>query len=191
MIGRLALALGGVFLAGGAMAQDLEAGRKVAGLCRVCHGLEGVAQVPIAPHISGEPASYITRQLQAFRSGAREHEMMTVVARGLTDQQIADVASWYAAHGAEASLPAGASAEDAPDLCVSCHGVDGIAVGPEDAPNLAAETNIYIATQLKAFRTGKREHEIMSAIAADLTDEEIRAYADWYSAMTLQVEAPG
>ncbi|TCO69920.1 c-type cytochrome [Rhodovulum euryhalinum] len=190
MKGLIALALGGVFLAGGAFAQDLEAGRKVAGLCRVCHGLQGVAQVPIAPHISGEPVSYITRQLEAFRSGAREHEMMTVVARGLTDQQIADVAAWYSAHAASASLPAGADPDAAPSLCVNCHGANGIAVA-EDAPNLANETNIYIATQLKAFRTGQRTHEIMSEIAADLTDEEIRAYADWYAAARLEVQEPG
>lgn len=63
----------------GALAQDLEAG-----LCRVFHGLQGVAQVPIAPHISGEPASNTTRQHEAFCAGAREHEMMTGVASGLT-----------------------------------------------------------------------------------------------------------
>lgn len=190
MTRAFALALGGVILAGGALAQDIEAGRKVATLCRVCHGIEGMAQVPIAPHISGEPVSYITRQLQAFRSGAREHEMMTVVARGLTDQQIADVAAWYSAHRATGTLPAGADPDAAPSLCVNCHGANGIAVN-EDAPNLAAETNVYLATQLKAFRTGKRQHEIMSGIAADLTDDEIAAYADWYAGVRLEVVPPG
>jgi len=189
MRAAFALALGGLMLAGGAAAQDIEAGRKVAGLCRVCHGLQGVAQVPIAPHISGEPVSYITRQLEAFRSGAREHEMMTVVARGLTDRQIADVAAWYSAHEARATLPPGADPGAAPSLCVNCHGANGIALN-EDAPNLANETNIYLATQLKAFRNGRRKHEIMSDIAADLTDDEIRAYADWYSAMQLEITAP-
>ncbi|TDX31825.1 c-type cytochrome [Rhodovulum visakhapatnamense] len=194
MKGLSALALGGLMLAsaafGDAAPGDLAAGRKVAGLCRVCHGLQGVAQVPIAPHIAGEPVSYITRQLAAFRSGAREHEMMTVVARGLTDTQIANVATWYSAHTARASLPPGADASAAPALCVTCHGETGIAVNP-DAPNLAAETNIYLATQLKAFRSGKRRHEIMSGIAADLTDDEIRASADWYAAMRLEVTEPG
>ncbi len=63
-------------------AQDVEAGRKVAGMCRTCHGLDGYAQIPIAPHIGGEPADYIAAQLRAFRSGERQHEMMSVVAAG-------------------------------------------------------------------------------------------------------------
>jgi cytochrome c553 len=57
----------------------------------------------------------------------------------------------------------------------------------EDAPNLAGESAIYIDTQLKAFRLGKRTHEIMSAIAADLTNDEIREYADWYASIRLKI----
>ncbi len=176
-------------LAGAAPAADLEAGRKVAGMCRTCHGTDGYARVPIAPHIGGEPASYLEAQLRAFRSGERVHEMMTVVAASLSDQQISDVAAWYAAHRATATLPAGVDENAAPDLCVACHGADGISLNA-DAPNLAAETNIYIDTQLKAFRGGKRQHEIMSSIAADLTDEEIRAVADWYAAVGLSIAPP-
>ena len=63
---------------------------------------------------------------------------------------------------------------------------DGMAV-IEDAPNLAGETNIYLDTQLKAFRTGKRKHDIMSEVAAGMTDEEIRAVADWYSQVKLEI----
>jgi cytochrome c553 len=70
MRGLLILGLGGVLLAGAVPAQDIEAGRKVAGMCRTCHGLDGLAQIPIAPSIGGEPASYIAAQLEAFRSGA-------------------------------------------------------------------------------------------------------------------------
>ncbi len=188
----LKLALGGVILAGTAQAGDmpagdLEAGRKVAGKCRTCHGIDGTAKIPIAPHIGGEPASYLRRQLVAFRDGSREHEMMTVVARGLSDEQIADVAAWYASHTAEATLAKGEG--DAPELCVSCHGADGIAV-VEDAPHLAGETNIYIETQLKAYRSGKRSHDIMSDISAELSDEEIRLAADWYGSITLNIAHP-
>nr|WP_235823932.1 c-type cytochrome [Actibacterium lipolyticum] len=173
-------------LAGGALAQDVDAGRKVAGMCRTCHGLDGYAKIPIAPHIGGEPAAYLSAQLHAFKTGARVHEMMTVVASGLSDQQIADVSAWYASHTAVATITA--NPDDAPELCVGCHGADGIAVA-EDAPNLAGETNIYIDTQLKAFRNGKRVHEVMSDIAADLTDVEIRAMADWYAAVGLKITA--
>lgn len=188
----LVAALGGVILAGGVLANgdlagDPEAGRKVAGSCRTCHGVDGYAKIPIAPHIGGEPAGYLAAQLTAFRDGTRVHEMMSVVAKGLSDAQIADVAAWYAAQNAVATLTADAG--NAPAACVACHGAEGIAVF-EDAPNLAGETNIYIDTQLKAFRSGKRTHEIMSEIAAGMTDQEIRAAADWYAAVGFEVVAP-
>lgn len=180
------LALGGVILAGGAFAADPEAGKKVANMCRTCHGIDGYAKIPIAPHIGGESQEYLESQLLAFKTGQREHEMMSVVAASLSPEQIADVAAWYAAHEAKATLPEGVNAEDAPQLCAACHGADGIALLP-DAPNLAGETNIYIDTQLKAFKRGKRESEIMSAIVADITEAEMREIADWYAAVTLEI----
>lgn len=183
--------LGGLMLAGGTplAAGDPAEGRKVANMCRTCHGLDGMAQIPIAPNIGGEPEAYLESQLMAFKTGTRENEMMSVVAAGLTAQQISDVSAWYGAHTASASLPEGLTEADAPDACVSCHGANGIALLPE-APNLAGEVNIYIDTQLKAFRTGKRKHDIMSSVAADMTDEEIRAVADWYAAVTLEITGP-
>jgi cytochrome c553 len=184
------IGLGGGFLAVAAYSAELPdgdraAGRKVAGQCRTCHGLEGLAKIPIAPNIGGEPASYIASQLLAFRDGRREHEMMSVVAKGLSDQAISDVAAWYAGH-VPTAVP-GSHSGAPPELCISCHGADGIAVA-ENAPNLAGETNIYIDTQLKAFRSGKRVHEIMSEIAAPLTDEEIRSFADWYAGIGLRMQ---
>ncbi len=182
------MALGGACLAGGVAAADLDAGRKVANMCRTCHGLDGYAKIPIAPHIGGEPQPYLEAQLMAFKTGVRQHEMMSVVTKGLTAQQIADVAAWYANFKAQATLPENAKAEDAPQACVSCHGVDGISQ-LLDAPNLAGEVNIYIDTQLKAFRLGKRNHEVMTEVAADMTDAEIRSVSDWYSQIELQISS--
>ncbi|WP_055081760.1 c-type cytochrome [Jannaschia donghaensis] len=180
--------LGGLMLAGGspAAADDPSAGRQIANMCRTCHGIDGYAQIPIAPHIGGEPKEYLEAQLMAFKSGAREHEMMSVVTATLSAQQISDVAAWYASHNAVATLPDGINEDDAPQACVSCHGADGISV-LLDAPNLAGEVNIYIDTQLKAFRLGKRDHEIMSEIASHLDDAEIREVADWYSNVQLEI----
>ncbi|MBA5777752.1 cytochrome c [Stappia sp. F7233] len=197
MLRAVILGLGGVFLAQAVLVQaaladdpagDPDAGRKKAGMCRTCHGIEGFAKIPIAPHIGGEPASYIAKQLKAFRQGTRTHEMMTVVAKNLDDQSIADLAAWYSSHGATAALPAGKTAESAPEVCSACHGADGIGL-IENVPNLAGESPLYIDTQLKAFRLGKRTDEVMSAIAADLTDEEIRNFADWYASVKLTIEA--
>jgi cytochrome c553 len=185
----LLLGLGGLMLAGAGLAQDLEAGRKVANMCRTCHGLDGIAVMPVAPNIGGESAAYLAAQLAAFRSGERVNEMMSVVAAGLSDPQIADVTAWYAAQPVTPTLPAGAEAAAAPEPCATCHGADGIAVVP-DAPNLAGESAIYLDTQLKAFRSGKRQSAVMSPIAAELDDAAIRAAADWYAAIRLQPGSP-
>lgn len=187
MNAALILALGGVFLAGGAFAEttgDRAAGKVLAGQCRTCHGLDGMARIPIAPHIGGEPADYIIHQLTAFREGTREHEMMSIIARNLSDQQIRDLAAWFSGHQVSVELTADPAL--APEVCVACHGDNGLAQLP-DAPNLAGETNIYIDTQLKAFRTGKRVHDLMTPIAQDLTDEDIRAAADWYAAVKITI----
>ncbi|MEO9530010.1 cytochrome c [Roseibium sp.] len=186
------LSLGVVFLAGAVPAAefpkgDAQAGRKQAGQCRTCHGLDGFARIPIAPHIGGEPADYIAQQLTAFRDGTRTHEMMSVVAKSLDDEKIADVAAWYAGHRIVATPTRGEGG--APPDCVSCHGVDGIAV-IEEAPNLAGESTIYIDTQLKAFRTGKRTHEIMNEVAAGMSDADIRSAADWYGSVKIEILPP-
>jgi len=184
------LALGGVFLAQMSSAQevtgDAQAGRKLAMQCRTCHGIEGHAKMPIVPHIGGENPAYIEHQLTAFRDGQRVHEMMSVVAKGLSDQAIADLAAWYSAQEPVAELAPGQDPANAPEACIACHGADGIAQ-IEDAPNLAGETVMYIDTQLKAFRTGKRTHDVMSGIAAEMSNDEIRAVAEWYSSVRFEV----
>lgn len=192
MIRVLTLVLGGALAAGTAHAQDLPdgdpaAGRKLAGQCRTCHGIDGYAKIPIAPHIGGEPAAYIASQLAAFRDQTRTHEMMSVVTKGLSDQAIADLAAWYALPTATATLTA--DPEMAPDQCTACHGADGISLA-EDAPNLAGESTVYIATQLKDFRGGKRTHDVMTEIAAELSDANIREIAEWYAAIKLEITLP-
>ncbi|MGB7269509.1 MAG: c-type cytochrome [Albidovulum sp.] len=183
------LTLGALLCAGGALANgdvvgDPAQGKLLAGQCRTCHGIDGFAKIPIAPHIGGEPASYLAAQLTAFRDGQRMHEMMTVVAKSLSDAQINDLAAWYSAQEVTATLSADPA--NAPEACTGCHGADGIGLAP-DVPNLAAESNIYIDTQLKAFRSGKRMHAVMSMIASDLSDDDIRAAADWYGAIGLTI----
>lgn len=182
----LGAGLCGALALAGEPAGDPAAGKTRAGTCRTCHGIDGFARIPIAPHIGGETVAYITHQLTAFRDGTRTHEIMSVVAAGLDDQAIADLAAWYSGQTIAVALPAGVATEAAPEACVACHGADGVAQ-IEDAPNLAGENTIYIDTQLKAFRSGKRTHPIMSEIAAGLSDQEIRAVAEWYAAIDFKV----
>ncbi|WP_299394199.1 cytochrome c [Pelagibius sp.] len=86
-------------------AGDADAGRQKARQCQTCHGIDGIARIPIAPHIAGESEIYLVTQLKAFRSGKRTHEIMTVVAKDLTDEDMADLAAWYAAIKFEVTLP--------------------------------------------------------------------------------------
>ena len=82
---------------GNASANDPKAGRKQAAKCQVCHGYDGLGKNPEVPHIAGESDIYLIRQLRAFRSGKRTHPQMSIVAKGLSDQDISDLAAYYAA----------------------------------------------------------------------------------------------
>lgn len=85
---------------------DAASGRKLAQQrCAVCHGIDGLAKMPIAPHLAGENEVYLQTQLKAFRNGKREHEMMSVVAKELSDDQIADLSAWYASIKITVTIP--------------------------------------------------------------------------------------
>ena len=77
-------------------AGDASAGRQKAQKCQPCHGIDGIARLPSAPHIAWENTVYLSTQLKAFRSGKRVHEIMSLIAKDLTDEDIADLAAWYA-----------------------------------------------------------------------------------------------
>jgi len=73
--------------------------------------------------------------------------------------------------------------------CALCHGPTGQATLP-NAPNLAGQQAIYLNEQLRNYRSGKRQNEVMNMIAKPLTDAEISHLAAWYSAVKITVEAP-
>ena len=79
-----------------AQAADPQAGKAKAAQCAVCHGALGIAMVPNAPHLAGQPEIYLSEQLRNFRSGRRAHEVMGVIAKGLSDGDIEDLAAWFA-----------------------------------------------------------------------------------------------
>src|SRR5262245_19236692 len=78
-----------------AFSADASAGRKKASMCAVCHGLNGLAKNPEAPNLAGDNANYIMKQLHAFQSGARHHEQMSIVAKSLSEEDVANVAAWH------------------------------------------------------------------------------------------------
>ncbi len=90
--------LGGVLFALSAAAQaDAAAGKlRAATACAVCHGPQGLSTQPNVPHLAGQPEIYLVEQLRNYRSGKRTHEVMGVIAKPLTDQDISNLADWYA-----------------------------------------------------------------------------------------------
>lgn len=80
-----------------ACAQDAAAGRRKAAACQACHGLDGIAKLPDAPHIAAQPAAYLERELRNYRAGTRRNEVMSVAARPLSDADIRDLAAYYSA----------------------------------------------------------------------------------------------
>lgn len=91
--------------AGPAGAQEAAAGRAKAQACVVCHGPLGVSATPDAPHLAGQPAIYLAAQLRAYRSGARKHDVMAVIAKPLSDEDIRDLSAWFSSIRIEAKPP--------------------------------------------------------------------------------------
>ncbi len=101
----LALAAALAASAAAAQADDIGEGRNKARACAVCHGVLGLSVAPDTPNLAGQPASYLVQQLRAYRSGARRHEVMAVMAKPLQDSDIDQLAAWFAAIRVEASPP--------------------------------------------------------------------------------------
>lgn len=78
-------------------AGDVKAGRTKALMCQACHGLDGLSKTPDAPSIAAQTEPYIVAQLQAFKSGARKNDAMSVVAPSLSDKDIEDLAAYFSA----------------------------------------------------------------------------------------------
>jgi cytochrome c553 len=78
-------------------AQDVAAGRRKAIACQACHGLDGLAKLPDAPHLAAQPAPYLERALRAYRGGERRNEVMSVAVKTLKDEDIRDLAAYYSA----------------------------------------------------------------------------------------------
>jgi cytochrome c553 len=79
-----------------ALADDVAQGRAKADVaCALCHGANGIASMPSAPNLAGQQAIYLSEQLKNYRSGKRHHEVMGVIAKPLTDNEISQLAAWY------------------------------------------------------------------------------------------------
>jgi cytochrome c553 len=97
--------IGATVAAPSAIAGDPSAGREIVGQCATCHGQDGIGRMPDVPNLAGESTIYLTKELNAYRSGERNHPQMSIIAEGLDDKQIADLAAWYAALKVTVQIP--------------------------------------------------------------------------------------
>ena len=103
---RIQCVLLGLMAATSGIAQaQATTGEAKARTCAVCHGPLGIATMPDTPNIAGQPERYLSEQLKAYRSGKRSHEVMSLMAKPLSDDDIANLAAWFASIKVEAVVP--------------------------------------------------------------------------------------
>jgi cytochrome c553 len=76
-------------------AGDVKAGRAKATACAACHGIDGMSKLPEAPNLAGQTEEYLVKALNDFRSGERKNEMMSMMAKTLSDADVANLAAYY------------------------------------------------------------------------------------------------
>ena len=160
-----------------------ERGKALSYTCLGCHGIEGYRNAYpnySVPRLQGQHPEYLAAALQGYRSGDRSHLTMHSQASTLTDQDIADIAAYFAGKPLVSSNKAPGSVPQAATLCVSCHGQDGVGIAPT-YPTLAGQHADYIARALDEYRQGGRKNPIMKGFTATLKDADIAVIAGYFS----------
>lgn len=167
-----------------------------ANFCASCHGVTGEATTMNWPSLAGQRAEYSYKMLLDYKSGRRKEDarahIMTAAAQFLNEQDMADLAAFYASQPLPPMAGANAVAEklvrqgDPARLitpCASCHGLHGQG-GVNETPALAGMTHEYFVRTMKLYRDGQRNNDAakaMRAFAKPLTDAEIEALATYYA----------
>ena len=187
----LTLGLTGVAQAAG----DAEAGQGKVAVCGACHGVDGNSPAPNFPKLAGQGERYLLKQLHDIKSGARPIIEMTGMLDNLSDQDMADIAAYFASQkmsvGAadpklvergEALFRGGKLAEGMP-ACTGCHSPNGAGLAAAGFPKLGGQHGQYVAKQLTDFREGNRTNDgdamTMRAIAAKLSNKDIEAVSSY------------
>lgn len=195
---NIALALLLVAGTGVAVAGDPVAGKAKAVTCIGCHGVDGNSSNPDWPSLAGQGDAYLAKQIADFKSGDRKDGTMNALAAGVKDEDIANVAAFFASQ-----KPKGGTADkDQIELgmqiyragikdagiaaCASCHGPAGAGNPAAKFPAVAGQHAKYTAKTLKDFRSGARANDpqkMMRDVAARLSDKEIDAVASYMAGL--------
>ncbi len=177
----------------GSSATSVGRGATLAQQCAICHGPTGISRAD-SPNLAGQYAAAIYKQLHDFKSGARANAVMTPFALNMTEQDMRDLAAYYAYLP---RLPVSLSAGDkvSPTIvasgapmrgiapCGSCHGDIENKLA---SPWLGGQSAVYIKSQLLSFRNGTRKNDTsqqMRNIARAMTIEEIDQAAHFFSSL--------
>lgn len=190
-------------------AGDAAAGESKVAMCAGCHGSDGNSMVASFPKLAGIGEKYMTQQLRMVKSGERIIIEMTGILNGSSDQDLQDMAAYYNSKarqtsGAQDIMLIGISnSDEALDYgenvyrggnlktgvaaCTGCHSPSGNGNGPAGYPGLGGQHADYIEKQLLAYRRGERASGgnaiIMQGVAANLSDKEIKAVANYISGL--------
>jgi cytochrome c553 len=169
-----------------ALPGDLHRGKQASYTCLGCHGIDGYRNAYpdySVPKLEGQNAEYLASALHDYRTGDRSHITMHSQASELSDQDIADIAVFFAGKPLTSTGKAQGTVPKAATLCTSCHGQDGVAVTPM-YPSLAGQHEDYLVRAIEEYQHGGRKNPVMKALAAPLKPTEIAEIAAYFSALT-------
>lgn len=183
------IAAGALSLSGAPRAQqaaDPKHGKAVSYTCLGCHGIEDYKNAyPMysVPELRGQNAEYLAIALHGYKDGDRSHITMHSQSESLSEQDMTDVAAYLAGKPLVSSGKAQGAVPQAAQLCVSCHGQDGVAIAPI-YPSLAGQHQDYLVRALNEYKHGGRKNPVMKGFAANLKDEDIAQIAAYFSRLT-------
>ena len=178
---------------------DAAAGKGKIDSCTSCHAADGNSVIPANPKLAGQGEKYLLKQLRDIQGGERPIPLMAGQLDNMTDQDLADIAAYYA----EQTQTDGAAAQEWVELgeevyrngnhergipsCMGCHGPAGTGNAPAGYPRLAGQHADYIAQQLRSFSVGERyndgETKTMRDIAERMNENEIKAVASYIAGL--------
>jgi cytochrome c553 len=179
---------------------DPVAGKDKSQLCQGCHGEDGRSTEGMIPHLAGQYAAYISKNLRNFQSGIRTHQIMSAMAATIDDADLADISAYFASRPKMKGRGTGAGSDVGKQIflngdmnrmivsCVNCHGVNGKGKTPTNStfPVIGGQQEGYLRGQLLSWRKGERTNSaggIMNIIAQKLTDAEIDSLAKYISGL--------
>jgi cytochrome c553 len=176
---------------------DLAKGQATStNVCAACHTNDGSRGSPANPIIQGQHPEYLVKQLSEFKAGKRVSPIMQGMAAALSDDDMKNVAAFYAGKQAKPGFAKnkefvelgekiyrGGIADRSVPACAGCHSPNGAGI-PAQYPRLAGQHADYTEAQLVAFRSGTRKNSVpMTGVAAKMNDREIKAVADYIAGL--------